>query len=115
MIKENEIIKRLLLAKKLYLHGCEHAYANDRISRLLTIHHFDNSVEIVLKCIANKKKLKPKGKYFYFDELVENIKNLPYQDHIKGLHNVRNNVQHNADIPDKEVIIKYKVYVLDFF
>ncbi len=29
MIKENEIIKRLLLAKKLYLHGCEHAYAND--------------------------------------------------------------------------------------
>jgi len=111
---DESFIKRLVIAKKLYLHGCKHSYSMDQISKILAIHHFDNSVEIVLKCIADKKKLHPKSKYFYFDELLNQIKELPYKEHVKSLHDIRNNVQHHADIPDPEVIIKYKSYILDF-
>ncbi|MBF8303207.1 MAG: hypothetical protein HW396_1488 [Candidatus Dadabacteria bacterium] len=57
-------IRRLVLAKKLYLHGCGHASAKDEVSRMLAIHNFDNAVEIVLKCVATKQELKPAGKYF---------------------------------------------------
>ena len=49
--KDSEIT-RLVLAKKLYLHGCAHSNLKDQVSRMLAVHHFDNAVEMVLKCIA---------------------------------------------------------------
>lgn len=112
---KNSEIRRLILAKKLYLHGYSHATNKDVVSRMLAIHNFDNAVEIVLKCVATKCQLKPKGKYFYFQELIEKIRTLPLRDQIKGLHDARNMVQHQGDIPDLEVVTKYKGYVEDFF
>ena len=113
--KKNSEIRRLVLAKKLYLHGCSHASGKDEVSRMLAIHHFDNAVEIVLKCIATKRELRSKGKYFYFDELLEKIKNLPLKDQIRGLHEIRNIVQHQGDIPSIDSVIEYKGYVEGFF
>ena len=108
-------IRRLVLAKKLYLHGCGHASAKDEVSRMLAIHNFDNAVEIVLKCVATKQELKPAGKYFYFEELLNKIKELSLIEQIRGLHEARNAVQHQGEIPSMETVIKYKGYVEDFF
>ena len=108
-------IRRLVLAKKLYLHGCSHASTKDKVSRMLAIHHIDNAVEIVLKCIATKRGFKPKRVYFFFEELLEKIKDLPLKEQIRGLHEIRNIVQHQGDIPSMESVIKYKGYVEDFF
>jgi len=113
--KKNSEIRRLVLAKKLYLHGCSHASAKDKVSRTLAIHHFDNAVEIVLKCIATKREVRPKRVYFYFEELLEKIKDLPLKEQVRGLHEIRNVVQHQGDIPSMESVIKYKGYVEDFF
>ncbi|MEM2175242.1 MAG: hypothetical protein QXI58_06450 [Candidatus Micrarchaeia archaeon] len=106
--------KKLILAKSFFIHECVHANAKDEISRMLAIHHFDNTVEMVLKCIALKRKIKPKGKFFYFEELLERIPNLPLKEQIIGLHNLRNMIQHHGDIPDFESVIKYKGYTEDF-
>jgi hypothetical protein len=114
-IKKNSEIRRLVLAKKLYLYGCGHTSAKDKVSRMLAIHHFDNAVEIVLKCVATKQGLRPERKYFYFGELLKEIKDLPLKEQISSLHEIRNIIQHQADIPSMESVIKYKGYVEDFF
>lgn len=113
--KEETEIRRLVLAKKLYLHGCSHASNKDEVSRMLAIHNFDNAVEIVLKCIVTKHQVKPSRKYFYFEELLEKLKELPLKTQMRELHNIRNLVQHQGNIPSGETVIKYKGYTEDFF
>lgn len=115
MKKRQTEIRRLVLAKKLYLHGCSHASNKDEISRMLAIHNFDNAVEMILKCIAIKKSVSSNQKYFYFEELLNKIKDLPFKEQIRNLHSLRNGIQHGGDIPDPDSVIKYKGYVEDFF
>jgi len=113
--KNNSEVKRLVLAKSLYLHGCSHASCKDNISRMLAIHHFDNAVEIVLKCVAAKQGITPEKKYFHFEELLNKVSDLPLREQMRGLHQVRNIVQHQGDIPSVESVIKYQGYTEDFF
>lgn len=118
--KKNSEIRRLVLAKKLYLHGCSHAGAKDKVSRMLAIHHFDNAVEIVLKCVATKCGVISSSKQEYrfkdlWNEIVQRDVNLPLKDQMFSLHDLRNFVQHQGDIPSMESVIKYKSYVEDFF
>lgn len=117
---QNPEIRRLVLAKKLYLHGCNHASKRDQVSRMLAIHHFDNAVEIVLKCVITKYRVVSSSKQEYrFKELWSNIVkqgvNLPLKDQMFALHDLRNLVQHQRDIPSNEDAIKYKGYVEEFF
>ena len=113
--KKNSEITRLVLAKSLYLHGCTHASRKDNVSRMLAIHHFDNAIEIVLKCVATKRGIRPRKQYFYFEELLERIDDLPLKEQVRGLHGLRNTIQHQGDIPSMESVIKYKSYAEDFF
>lgn len=113
-MSESEL-KRLILAKSLFLHGCNHASNEDEVSRMLAIHNFDNTAEIILKCIATKRQLKFKRKYPYFEELLEKIEDLPLRDQIRNLHNIRNIVQHQGDTPSSEMVARYNGYVEDFF
>ncbi len=120
-------ISRLVLAKKLYLHGCSHASNKDEISRMLAIHNFDNAVELVLKCIATNYDIQTKKKSldFRFKDLWNEInqdedykkKNemLPLMEHMFSLHDLRNGIQHHGNIPSFEDVIKYKGYSEDFF
>lgn len=113
--KKKSEIRKLVLAKSLYLHGCNHASRTDSVSRMLAIHHFDNAIEMVLKGVATKQGIEPKKQYFYFDELLNRINELPLKEQMRNLHKVRNIVQHQGDIPSVESIIKYKSYAEDFF
>lgn len=125
-MNENEI-RRLVLAKKLYLHGCSHASNKDEISKMLAIHNFDNVIELVLKCIATNFDIQNKKKNldFKFKDLWNEINNddeykkdnvmLPLKDQMFGLHELRNTIQHQGDIPSSDSVIKYKGYSEDFF
>lgn len=108
-------IKRLVLAKALYLHGCAHAFRSDSVSRMLAIHHFDNAIEIILKTLATRKRVGPERQYFNFPELLKKIVDLPLKEQLSDLHSARNNIQHQGDIPSIESVIKYKGYTEDFF
>lgn len=117
---ENSDIRRLVLAKKLYLHGCKHSSKKDEINRMLAIHNFDNAIEMILKCIATKYDIVSSSRQEYkFKDLWSEIQkkgvNLPLKDQMFSLHDQRNIVQHHGDISSLEAIIKYKDYVEDFF
>ena len=108
-------IRKLVLAKSLYLHGCSHASGNDSVSRMLALHHFDNAIEMVLKSMAAKRGITPGGKYFNFKELLQKVGDVPLKEQVRSLHEVRNMVQHQGDIPSLEAVVKYKGYTEDFF
>ena len=112
--ERNSEIRQLVLAKSIYLHGCNHASCKDSVSRMLAIHHFDNAIEMVLKCAAGKQGLTPERRHFYFEELLEKVSDLPLKNQVKDLHQARNIVQHQGDIPSVESVIKYQGYTEDF-
>lgn len=115
MSEDGSEIKRLVLAKSLYLHGCTHATNKDNVSRMVAIHHFDNAVEIVLRCVTTRQGVKSKKKQLYFEELLQANDDLPLKEQMRGLHRARNAVQHQGDVPSMESVVKYKGYTEDFF
>jgi len=107
-------IRRLVLAKKLYLHGCSHASAKDEVSRMLAIHHFDNAIEIVLKCVATKCGGVSSSRQEYrfkdlWNEIVQQGMDLPLKDQIFSLHDLRNLIQHQGDIPSWKLSLNTRV------
>lgn len=113
--KTHSETRRLVLAKSLYLHGCTHGSRKDNVSRMLAIHHFDNAVEIVLRCVVTKQDIRSKKKYLYFEDLLDEIDDLPLKEQMRGLHRARNGVQHQGVIPSTESVIEYKGYTEGFF
>jgi len=112
-------IRRLVLAKGVYLHGCKHAMNKDDISRLLAIHHFDFAVEIILKCTATRYDVLDSARQeFKFKDLWNEITNkgakLPLKKQIFDLHDVRNLAQHSGVVIPYEEVMKFKGYVEDF-
>jgi len=112
MSEDGSEIKRLVLAKSLYLHGCTHAANEDEVSRMVAIYHFDNAIEMVLKCVVVKKGKKPAR---YFEDLLERAGDLTLSEQMGSLHRLRNNVQLAGDVPSVDSVIKYKGYAGDFF
>jgi len=112
-------IRRLVLAKGVYLHGCTHARNKDEVSRLLAIHHFDFTVEMVLKCLATKYSVLDSARQELrfkdlWNEIVNNGPKLPLKKQIFDLHDVRNLAQHAGVVPPYEEVIKFKGFVEDF-
>lgn len=120
MIKNQKLdIRKLVLAKKMFLHGCYHASGKDEISRMFAIHHFDNTVELVLKCAAIKSGVTLTSKRDInfkplIDELLKKYNNLPSFDQIIAQHTLRNDIQHQGNIPSFEDVQKNKIYTEDF-
>jgi len=81
---------------------------------MLAIHHFDNSIEILLKCIATKRGSQSQKPQNEFEHLLS-LPDVPLKEQIRGLHRARNAAQHQGDIPSYDTVIKYKGYVEDFF
>lgn len=113
-------IKKLVLAKKLFLHGCDHASGKDEISRMFAIHHFDNAVEFILKCSADKVNINLNDqKYRDFpplcNEIFKKYNKLQNKRQILDQHTLRNQIQHSGTIPSTENILTFKVITQEFF
>ena len=106
-------LRKLSLAKYIFLHGCSHANNRDRISRMLAIHHFDFAIEMILKTIALKHNIVLSSKKDpRFKEMWNQIQNqdikLPLKNEMFALHDERNQVQHSGTIPSLETVIRFK-------
>ena len=119
-------LKRLLFAKRLFIHGTSHSQNNTELDRFMAIHHFDNSIELFLKIIATKEGISSSSRNdFEFKKLWDEVRtslesktppyNLPLKGQIFSLHDARNLAQHQGDAPTHETVIKYQGYTRDFF
>ena len=110
--------RRLIYIKKLYLHGHEHIPYQTEFDRMIAIHHLDNAIELLLKCVATKLGISFRSQYVRFPELWNAINErtpLTKKTEIFKLHNFRSNVQHWGISPfSTEVVNRFDVYVSDF-
>lgn len=115
---DEETKRRLIYVKKLYLHGHEHAPYGTEFDRMIAIHHFDNAIELLLKCVATKYDVPFKGLYITFPDLWSAVNQkcrLPKRTEMFQLHNLRSDVQHWGISPfSLEIINRFDVYTLDF-
>jgi len=116
--------RKLTLVKSIFLHGCDHSYREDPISRMLAVHHFDFAIEMMLKCIAEELSLsmrRKNNKYPDFPALIDEIEkklskvgyHLP-RDKLLCVRSLRNSIQHEGRIPSKEDVILCKEYTREF-
>ena len=117
---------RLVYAKRLLIHGINHANEGTALSRMIAVHNLDNAIEWLLGCIETYYNVPINRKTHYqrfldywniIDcEVVDKIgKNLPLKTQIEKLHDSRNGVQHHGLIPSIEDVNRFKFYAEDFF
>lgn len=116
---DNVTKRRLIYVKKLYLHGHEHMLNETEFDRMVAIHHFDNTVELLLKCAITKLGVALKRPlYVPFPRLWDTINgevSLPKKTEMFRLHNFRSNVQHWGVSPfSTEIVNRFDIYVSDF-
>lgn len=110
-------LRKLILVKSVFLHGCTHANAKDEVSRMLAIHHFDFAVEMMLRSVAVKYNIvsSPRKDFYFRDlwnEIVQrNIKLSPLKNEMIKLHEMRNLVQHAGIVPSFEDVTKFRASV----
>jgi hypothetical protein len=101
-------LRRLIVAKTLFIHGIHHAHLRDQLSRMLSIHHFDNAVEVVLRLLADLSGEKYEENNFnsiltvatraYQRDTQQSV--IPEESEILELHKLRNRIQHGAVVVD---------------
>ena len=101
------------------MHGREHIPHQTEFDRMIAVHHFDNAVELLLKCIATKYGISFRSPLFVpFPKLWDAINEkllLPKKTEMFQLHAFRSNVQHWGMSPfSSEVVNRFDVYVSDF-
>ena len=115
---DNVTKRRLIYVKKLFLHGHEHIPYQTEFDRMIAIHHFDNAVELLLKCVATKYDINFRSHHVRFPDLWNEINKkipLPKKTEMFQLHDLRSNVQHWGLSPFSTAVVnRFDIYVLDF-
>lgn len=94
--------RRLLYVKRLHMHGQEHMKGIE-FDRMFAVLHFDNAIELLLKCMAASYDISFKRLHVRFPDLWNKVNEkykekfgtkLPRKTEIFHLHGIRSNVQH---------------------
>ena len=96
--------KRLIYVKRLHIHAQEHVSHGTEFDKMIAIHHFDNAIELLLKCVAAKYEISLGDPFrLTFHKLWREVSKeykqrlrseLPKKTEILQLHRIRSDVQH---------------------
>jgi hypothetical protein len=121
--KEDVSFRRLLTAKQMYLHGLEHSNKYGALNKMIAVHNFHNSIEIVLRSIMLHYEIRPERQLnIEFENMLNEIDNffkdrqlrLPYRQEVRNLNQWRNLVQHHATEPESSTMDEWKVFTKRF-
>jgi len=106
---DNVTRRRLVYVKRLHMHAQEHILHGTEFDRMIAVHHFDNAIELLLKCVANEYEISlgdPLRLTFYdlWSKVSKEYKQrlsseLPKKTEIFQLHRIRSDVQHWGTSP----------------
>lgn len=111
--KGKTTFRRLLLSKELYLHG------SSTLDKMIAIHNFHNSLEIVLRSILLQHEIRAEKELnIDFESMLNAIDShfkekkikLPYRQEIWCLNQLRNIVQHHASEPETSAMYEWRVF-----
>jgi hypothetical protein len=67
---KREVSLQLMVSKRMYLQGVEHAFSNNKLSAGISISLFQDSIELALLAAINKNDIDP-GRHAGFDKYIE--------------------------------------------
>lgn len=113
-------VRRLLLAKQLFLHGLDHSRQSSPLDKMIAVHNFHNALEITLRAIMLDYDIRPEKELnIEFEAMLnaiaqaEQVKNkgikLPYRQDLRNLNNTRNLVQHHGHEPETATMEDWRV------
>lgn len=124
MLPTTNTLRRLSIAKEMYIHGLNHArksYISDLIHAILD---FDYCVEMIIKTILQDSGIslyhgrgsrrRPKNFPELTNDLMGVFSTLRHTD-MRDLHDLRNNVQHRAIVPSDHEVQRFGIAVKMFF
>jgi len=117
IITKQAIIRRVLLSRQFFNHAAEHSHRTSSLDRMIAVHNFHLSIEILLRAIANEYGVKNYG-FLSFSKILEGIDkseraikkglSLPYLQGINELTKWRNMAQHGSTGPDPQQIDEWR-------
>ncbi|MDD1778983.1 MAG: hypothetical protein LUQ65_12530 [Candidatus Helarchaeota archaeon] len=122
---DDSVVRRLLLAKQLYLHGLDHSRKLGALNAMIAVHNFHNAIEIVLRAIMLKYDIRPEKKMnIEFEVMLNEIdknktlvamgKQIAYRQELRNLNQLRNLVQHHAIEPPPSQMEDWRVFTHRF-
>lgn len=123
--RTSTVSRRLLLSKEFYLHAVEQCRSSDSLSRLLAIHNFHISIEIVLKAILLENGIRTeKVLNIDFEQMLADIDNhppfkdaqqrLPLRQELRNINQQRNLAQHHVIEPHPSALDDCRVFTHQF-
>lgn len=120
-----QTIRRLLLAKQLYLHGLDHTNRAGALNKMIGVHNFHNAIEITLRSIFLHHEIRPEkqlniefevmlGEIDKFPKFQADDIRLPYRQELRNLNQLRNLVQHHAVEPETSTMEYWRVFTKRF-
>lgn len=120
-----QTIRRLLLAKQLYLHGLDHTNRTGALNKMIGVHNFHNAIEITLRSIFLHHEIRPEKQLnIEFEVMLSEIDKfakfqaddirLPYRQELRNLNQLRNLVQHHAVEPETSTMEDWRVFTKRF-
>ncbi|MFA6223414.1 MAG: hypothetical protein WC647_13980 [Desulfomonilaceae bacterium] len=110
------VLRRLLLSKQFYSHGLTHYSASSDMDKMIAVHHFHISIEILLKAILLKNDATVKDKVS-FPELINQVCEIKndsnfgkHKQTLISLNEIRNKMQHASVTPGKSIMEEWRVY-----
>lgn len=116
-------MRRLVIMKQIFSQGKDHRRKYTQMGYMLACHHYDLSIEMLLRMICTdlniKLKLKEDGFWHIWElvntEVQKKFKNgLPLMHEIEALRNTRNSIQHAGTIPSDLDVERFEGYTRTF-
>lgn len=116
-------MKRLVIIKQIFSQGKEQRQKHTQTGNMLACHHYDMSIEMLLRMICTdlniKLKLKEDGFWRIWElvntEVQKKFKaDLPLMHEIEALRNARNSIQHAGTVPSDLDLERFEGYTRTF-
>jgi hypothetical protein len=116
-------MKRLVIIKQIFSQGKEQQQKHTQTGNMLACHHYDMSIEMLLRMICTdlniKLKLKEDGFWRIWElvntEVQKKFKaDLPLMHEIEALRNARNSIQHAGTVPSDSDVERFEGYAITF-
>ena len=108
---KKEVSLQLMVSKRMYLQGVEHACSNNKLLAGIAISLFQDSIELALLAAINKNDIDP-GRHAGFDKYIECLEKrdieIPLKQRIRQINNTRIQFKHFGVCPDSSEALRFE-------
>jgi len=108
---KREVSLQLMVAKRMYTQGAEHACSNNKLLSGIAVSLFQDSIELALLAAINKNDIDPGRRAefnTYFELLEKQDIEIPFKQIIRQINNTRIQFKHYGVCPDPSEALRFE-------